>query len=76
MRGCEISFLCHELIFSAHHNSLAAVLDCTGENKQYSVKSSSSSLSKRWIFTYVCEQITSCKVLGDQMINRSKVDDL
>ena len=65
---CEISFLPHQSIFSARYNSIAAAVGCNGESQQYSVKSSSSSASKRWIFTYSnSEQITSCKVLGNQM---------
>ena len=68
VRGCEISFLCYQSIFSAGDNSLVKVLDCNGESQQYSVKSSSSSASKTSIFTYsYSEQITSSKVLGNQM---------
>ena len=44
-------YIINNLLISAWHNSLAVVLYCNGKSQQYSVKSSSSSASKSWIFT-------------------------
>ena len=65
MRDGENGFLRYQLIILARHNSLAAVLDCSGKSQQYSVKSSSSSASQ--IFTVNNSNVTSFKVLSNQM---------
>ena len=87
MRGCEISFVRHELIFSARHNSLAAVLDCNGENQQYSVvmvKINNIQLRAQAVVlanvgyshTVIANKLHRAKSWVTKWINRSKVDDL
>ena len=75
MRGCENSFLRHQFIFSARHNSLAAVLDCNGESQQYSAQAVV--LAKvGHSHTIIANNLHRSRYLVIKWINRSKVDDL